>query len=91
MPQRPNQDPSACWIRDAAKVTDGLVDAVARGKANAGSENVLAFDGLVGGFHVSESLAADLREAAPRVIRDVADVRLPKWLAQRGLPATPLM
>lgn len=85
------QDPSACWIRDAATVTDGLVDAVARGKANAGSENVLAFDGLVGGFHVSESLAADLREAAPRVIRDVADVRLPKWLAQRGLPATPLM
>jgi hypothetical protein len=83
-------DPSGCWIRDSVQVTDGLADAVARAKEVAKSENVLIYDGLPGALHVSESLAQDLREAAPRVTEDVEKVRLPKWLAQRDLPAVSL-
>jgi hypothetical protein len=84
------QDPSACWIGDAAEVTDGLADAVRRAMAIAKSDNVIVYDGLPGAMHVSESLAQALREAAPRVIEDVEKVRMPKWLAQRDLPAVSL-
>jgi hypothetical protein len=84
------QDPSACWIGDAAEVTMGLGDAIRRAKAIANSENVLVYDGLPGAMHVSESLAQALRVATPRVIEDVERVRLPKWLAQRGLPSVSL-
>ncbi|KUI29279.1 hypothetical protein [Mycobacterium sp. GA-2829] len=84
------QDPSGCWIGNLAEVTDGLADAVARGKAIAQSDNVLVYDNLPGALHVSESLAQELREAAPRVIEDVEKVRMPKWLAQRGLPTVSL-
>lgn len=84
------QDPSGCWIGNLAQVTDGLADAVARGKAIAQSENVLVYDNLPGALHVSESLAAALRDAAPRVIEDVEQVRMPKWLAQRNLPSVSL-
>ena len=84
------QDPSACWIGNAAEVTDGLADAIHRAKAIANSDNVLVYDGLPGAMHVSESLAQALREAAPRVIDDVEKVRMPKWLAQRDLPAVSL-
>jgi hypothetical protein len=84
------QDPSACWIRDAAEVTDGLADAIERGKAIAKSDNVIVYDGLPGAMHVSESLADELRAAAPRVIEDVETVRMPKWLAQRDLPSVSL-
>ena len=84
------QDPSACWIGDAAEVTDGLADAVRRAKAIANSDNVLVYDGLPGAMHVSESLAQALREAVPRVIEDVEKVRMPKWLAQRDLPTVSL-
>ena len=48
------QDPSACWIGDAAVVTDGLADAIQRAKAIAKSDNVLVYDGLPGGLHVSD-------------------------------------
>jgi hypothetical protein len=84
------QDPSACWIGDAAEVTDGLADAIRRAKAITDSDNVLVYDGLPGAMHVSESLARALREAAPRVIDDVENVRMPKWLSQRDLPAVSL-
>jgi len=84
------QDPSACWIRDVAEVTNGLADAVDRGKRIAKSDNVLVYDGLPGALHVSESLARDLRAAAPRVTEDVEKVRMPKWLAQRDLPSVSL-
>jgi hypothetical protein len=83
-------DPSACWIGDQAEVTDGLADALRRAKAIAKSDNVLVYDGLPGAMHVSESLAQELRAAAPRVIDDVEKVRLPKWLAQRELPMVSL-
>jgi hypothetical protein len=81
------QDPSACWIGDSAVVTDGLADALKRARAIAKSDNVLVYDGLPGAMHVSESLATQLREAAPAVADDVKKVRMPKWLAQRDLPA----
>jgi hypothetical protein len=72
------------------EVTDGLADAINRGKAIAKSDNVVVFDGLAGALHVSEALAQALREAAPRVIEDVERVRLPKWLSQRDLPQVSL-
>lgn len=80
------QDPSGCWIHRMAEVTDGLADAVDRAKRVAQSDNILVYDGLPGAMHVSESLAQQLREAAPRVIENVENVLLPKWLAQRDLP-----
>jgi hypothetical protein len=84
------QDPSACWIGDSAVVTDGLADALKRAAAIAKSDNVLVYDGLPGAMHVSESLATQLREAAPAVADDVEKVRMPKWLAQRDLPPVSL-
>ncbi len=84
------QDPSACWIGDAAEVTDGLADAMRRAKAIANSDNVIVYDGLPGAMHVSASLAEELRRAAPRVIQDVEQVRMPKWLAQRDLSSVTL-
>jgi hypothetical protein len=84
------EDPSGCWIGDMVEVTDGLADAINRGKAIAKSDNVVVFDGLAGALHVSEALAQALREAAPRVIEDVERVRLPKWLSQRDLPQVSL-
>jgi len=84
------QDPSACWIRDAAEGTEGLADGLRRATAIANSDNVLVYDGLPGAMHVSESLAEQLRAAAPRVIDDVENVRMPKWLAQRDLPRVSL-
>lgn len=84
------QDPSACWIGDAAEVTDGLADAIRLATAIASSGNVLVYDGLPGAMHVSESLAQALREVVPRVVDDVQKVRMPKWLAQRDLPAVQL-
>ncbi|OBB16343.1 hypothetical protein [Mycolicibacterium elephantis] len=84
------QDPSGCWIGDMAEVTNGLTDALARSRQVAQSDNVLVYDNLPGALHVSESLAHALREAAPRVREDVEKVRMPKWLAQRDLPAVTL-
>jgi hypothetical protein len=84
------QDPSGCWIADSVQVTDGLAEAMRTATTLANSDNVLVYDGLPGAMHVSESLAQQLRDAAPRVTEDVEKVRLPKWLAQRDLPAVSL-
>jgi hypothetical protein len=84
------QDPSACWIGDAATVTNGLDDAMQRSYELSGTDNVIVYDGLPGALHVSRGVAADLMAAAPAVTRDVVDVRLPKWLAQRNLPPVSL-
>jgi hypothetical protein len=84
------QDPSACWIPDASTVTDGLPEAMRRSYEIAGTDNVIVYDGLPGALHVSQGVADDLLAAAPAITRDVAEVRLPKWLAQRNLPPVSL-
>src|SRR5207249_1965681 len=47
------EDPSACWIDDAAELTDGLVDAMRRASALTQSGNIIVYDGLPGALHVS--------------------------------------
>lgn len=49
------------------------------------TDNVLAFDGAVGGFNVSQSLAEKLWRLAPVVSREVNETLMPMWLKQRGL------
>jgi len=85
-----SNDPSACWIEDDAMLTDGLADAMRQATALTTSGNVIVYDGLPGALHVSQSLAADLRRAAPAVRADVETNRLPKWLSQRNLPTVTL-
>jgi hypothetical protein len=84
------QDPSACWLPDVATVTDGLPAAMREARTVSGSDKVIVYDGLPGAMHVSEGLADLLVSAAPRVADDVRTVRLPRWLAQRDLPAIEL-
>jgi len=84
------QDPSACWIDRYATATDGLPEAMRRAREVAGTDKVIVYDGLPGAMHVSPSLADHLRAVASAVVRDVEEVRLPKWLAQRDLPLVPL-
>lgn len=47
--------------------------------------NVLAFDGAIGGFNVSQPLADKLQRLAPGVSREVDEAMMPLWLKQRGL------
>jgi hypothetical protein len=47
--------------------------------------NILAFDGAIGGFNVSEPLAKEMMETARQVAEEVDEVLLPKWLKQRGI------
>jgi len=50
-----------------------------------GTDQVIIFDGAMGGLNVSESLAKLLIEKAPEVSEKVDQVLLPKWLKQRGV------
>jgi len=50
-----------------------------------GVDNVIIFDGAMGGMNVSESLAKILVEKAPAVSKEVDNVLMPKWLKQRGV------
>ncbi|MCL5934999.1 MAG: hypothetical protein M1543_00635 [Firmicutes bacterium] len=49
------------------------------------TDNVLAFDGAIGGFNVSQPLADKLQRLAPGVSREVDEALMPLWLKQRGL------
>ena len=48
-------------------------------------DKILAFDGAVGGFNVSESMAREMQRLAPEVAREVDRVLMPMWLKQRGI------
>lgn len=48
-------------------------------------ENILIFDGAVGGMNVSESLRMLFLEKAPDVSKKVDNELLPLWLKQRGI------
>lgn len=50
-----------------------------------GTDQVIIFDGAMGGLNVSESLARLLIEKAPLVSEKVDKELLPKWLRQRGV------
>lgn len=70
---------------DSALEVENLKKGVDFARKVTGSENILAFDGAVGGLNVSCALAEQLRAMAPAIAEEVDGVLLPKWLAQRGL------
>ncbi|MBU2608711.1 MAG: hypothetical protein KKF26_05275, partial [Chloroflexi bacterium] len=70
---------------DYALRVDDLPKAVEFAKRITQTENILIFDGVVGGFNLSEPLAEEIRRLAPEVSREVDQVLMPKWLKQRGV------
>ncbi|MFC2016554.1 hypothetical protein ACFLUF_02445 [Chloroflexota bacterium] len=70
---------------DYALRVEDLPWAVDFAKRITGTENILVFDGAVGGFNISESLAQEIQQLAPEVAREVDQVLMPKWLKQRGI------
>jgi len=70
---------------DYALRVDDLPKAVEFAKRITQTENILVFDGVVGGFNLSEPLAEEIRRLAPEVSREVDQVLMPKWLRQRGV------
>jgi len=70
---------------DYALQVDSLAKAIDFSRRLAGTENILVFDGAVGGFNASESLAAEMARLAPEVAHQVDQVLMPMWLKQRGV------
>jgi hypothetical protein len=68
----------AVRVEDLAKTVS-----FARGITNI--DKVLIFDGAVGGFNLSESVAEEMHRLAPEVNREVDEVLMPMWLKQRGV------
>ena len=46
----------------------------------------MIFDGSFGSINVSSSLAEHMLKLAPAAAKEVDEVRMPKYLKQRGLP-----
>jgi len=61
---------------------DNAVNFAAR---SAETSNFIAFDGAVGGFNLTESLAELLKAKASATERKVEKDLLPKWCRQRNL------
>ena len=70
---------------DYAVQVEDLPKAVGFARRVARTDKILVFDGAVGGFNVSESLAKEIQRAAPEVSREVDRVLMPMWLKQRGI------
>jgi len=70
---------------DYAIQVEDLPKAVNFAKRITGVENILVFDGAIGGFNVSEPLAAEINRLAPEVAHEVDQVLMPIWLKQRGI------
>jgi len=68
----------------AVKVKD-LEQGIGFARRFAKTSNMLAFDGAIGGFNVTEALAEKLHQLAPQVSKEVDEVLMPRWLKQRGL------
>ncbi len=78
-------DPQSIGYMRHATIADDLETAVTFARRTTGTENVLVFDGAVGGINVSEPLADRFLEAAPAVGKRVDEELLPRWLRQRGM------
>jgi len=66
---------------------ESLPKAVAFARNFVKTDNILIFDGAVGGFNVSESLADVMYELAPKISAQVDRQLMPMWLKQRGIAA----
>ena len=80
-----NKDEQNEQFMDYALEVDSLPKAVSFARRTTGTDNILAFDGAVGGFNVSESMAEELRELAPKISAEVDEKLMPMWLKQRGI------
>ena len=78
-------DPQSTAYMDHAVTADDLDGAVKFATRLAGTNNILIFDGAVGGVNMSESLADIFLKVAPEVSRRVDQELLPRWLKQRGM------
>jgi hypothetical protein len=65
--------------------SDNLDDAIRFATRASGTPNVIAFDGAVGGFNLTEPLAELLRAKASAVEEKVENDLLPRWCRQRNL------
>lgn len=72
------------FMNYAVEVED-LGKAVDFAKRFTKTDNILVFDGALGGFNVSEPLAEEMRRLAPDVSREVNEALMPMWLKQRGI------
>jgi len=79
-----NDEQNACFMDFALKV-DQLSKAVDFARKFSGTDNVLVFDGAVGGFNVSRALAREMLALAPRISDEVDNELMAKWLKQRGI------
>jgi len=68
-----------------AVMADGLEEAIRFVAKASGTSNVIAFDGAVGGFNLTEPLADLLRSKASGIEERVETQLLPKWCRQRNL------
>lgn len=75
---------NANYTKDSLIAPD-LLTAVKLITKISGCENIVAFDGAVGGINVSQSLRDYLLERVPEVRKKVEEELMPKWLAQRNL------
>jgi hypothetical protein len=68
-----------------AVTADRLEEAVRLASKASGTSNLIAFDGAVGGFNLTEPLADLLRSKTPGIEERVETQLLPKWCRQRNL------
>jgi hypothetical protein len=68
-----------------AVTADGLEEAVQFASRASGTERIIAFDGAVGGFNMTEPLANLLRAKAAGIEDRVEEELLPKWCRQRSI------
>ena len=67
------------------EVMSDLPSAIAKAVKDSGTDNIIVFDGAMGGVNVSIPLAKELMALAPVVSKQVDEELLPKWLGQRGV------
>ena len=79
-----HDEQNAEFMNHALKVDD-LPKAVAFARNFSKTDNILVFDGAVGGFNVSESLAKVMVDLAPKISAEVDQKLMPFWLKQRGI------
>ena len=75
---------NAQFMNHGVKV-DNLPKAVNFAKLIGKTDNILVFDGAVGGFNVSKSLGEELFRLAPKISKLVDEKLMPMWLKQRGI------
>jgi hypothetical protein len=80
-----NADPQNLDYMKWAVVTNQLDHAMHFAYKVAKTDNVIIFDGAMGGINVSESLAELLVRKAPEVSVRVDAELMPRWLKQRGV------